>query len=123
MGGGGAAMGILVFLLAPFLVQIILGQGFALAVPVLRILSLLVPLIALSNVFGMQWMLPLGLDGPFNTIILLAGLINLGLAVALATAWGDLGMAWAVVIAEAFVTGSMYLILRFRKLDPLRYRA
>ncbi|MGA8812245.1 MAG: flippase [Candidatus Sulfotelmatobacter sp.] len=123
MGGGGTAMGALVFLLAPILVQVILGKGFAPAVPLLRILSLLIPLIAFSNVFGIQWMLPLGLDRPFNTIILLAGLINLGLAVTLATPYADLGMAWAVVIAETFVTGSIYLLLRSRKLDPFSHQA
>lgn len=123
MGGGGAAMGALVLWLAPLLVQMILGKGFAPSVPVLRILSLLVPLIALSQVLGIQWMLPLGLDRAFNMIILLAGLINMGLALGLAAHYADLGMAWAVVIAEAFVTGTMYILLRSRNLDPFRYAA
>jgi hypothetical protein len=32
-----------------------------------------------------------------------------------------MGMAWAVVIAETFVSVSMYLVLRAQKLDPLSY--
>ena len=123
MGAGGTAIGALVFFLAPLFVRIILGKGFEPAVPVLRVLSLLVPLIAFSGVLGIQWMLPLGLDRAFNTIIVVAGLINLGLAVALAPVYADVGMAWAVVIAEACVTGGMYLHLRSRKLDPLSYPA
>ena len=121
MGTAGVAIGALVFLMAPLIVRLTLGKGFAPAVPVLRILSLLVPSIAFSNVLGIQWMLPLGLDRAFNTIILLAGLINLSLAVALAPLYADLGMAWAVVVAEIFVSASMYLLLRARKLDPLSY--
>ncbi len=119
MGIGGTAMGVLVFLTAPMLVRIILGTGYAQAVPVLRILALLPPLIALSNVFGIQWMLPLGLDRSFNRIILLAGVINIGLAVILAPAYADRGMAWAVVAAETFVTSGIYLLLRWKKLDPI----
>jgi PST family polysaccharide transporter len=119
MGVGGATIGFFVFLLAPLLVRLILGNGFEPAMAVLRVLSLLVPLVAFGNVFGIQWMLPLGLDRAFNQIILFAGLINLSLALILAPLYTDLGMAWAVVIAETFVAGSMYLLLRSRKLDPL----
>jgi PST family polysaccharide transporter len=123
MGAGGAAIGLGVFLMAPVLVHVILGRDFGPAVPVLRILSLLVPLVALANVFGIQWMLPLGLDRAFNKIILLAGLINISLALLLAPLYTDLGMAWAVVTAEAFVSAGMYLSLRSRNLNPLSMRA
>lgn len=123
MGLGGVVMGALVFFLSPFLVRMVLGGEFAAAVPILRILALLPPLIALSNVFGIQWMLPLGMDRAFNTIIVLAGLINLGLAVVFAPLFGGVGMAWAVVSAEIFVTGGIYILLRLRKLDPMSYSA
>lgn len=121
MGIGGATLGALVFFLAPLLVRVILGPGYSPAIPVLRVLALLPPLIALSNVFGIQWMLPLGLDRAFNTIILVAGLINIGLAVTLAPHYADIGMACAVVSAETFVTGAIYLLLRWRGLDPMTY--
>lgn len=123
MGMGGAALGAMVFFLAPLLVQVVLGKDFRAAVPVVQILALLLPLIALGNVFGIQWMLPLGLDRAFNTIIALAGFVNLGLAVLLAPRYGAIGMAWSVVSAETFVTASMYLLLRWQKLDPISYLA
>jgi PST family polysaccharide transporter len=123
MGVGGVAMGALMFLLAPQLVPIVLGKGFEPAIPVVRILALLPPLIALSNVFGIQWMLPLGMDRAFNTIVVLAGLINLGLAVFLAPLSRERGMAWAVVCAETFVTACIYVVLRTRRLDPWRQSA
>jgi PST family polysaccharide transporter len=119
MGGGGAAVGALVFASAPLLVRILLGQGFLPSVPVLRVLSLLVPLIAVSISLGVQWMLPLGMDRIFNTIVVLAGLINLALATTLASLYGALGMAWAVVSAESFVAVSFYMVLRRRKLHPM----
>lgn len=121
MGIGGVAMGAFTFLLAPLLVRVILGHAYAPAVPVLRILAMLPPLIALSNVFGIQWMVPLGLDRAFDSIILVAGLINVGLAVWLAPRYTDVGMACAVVCAEAFVTGAMYFLLRLRGVEPVSY--
>ena len=121
MGLGGVLMGLAVFIFAPLLVRILLGEGYEPAVPVVRVLSLLLPLIALSNVLGIQWMLPLGLDRPFNSIILGAGFVNLSLAVLLAPRLAQLGMAWAVVISEALVTGGVYLLLRKRALDPCTY--
>lgn len=121
MGGGGGAMGVFVCILAPLLVRIILGPNFGPAVPVLRVLSLLLPVIGVNMALGMQWMLPLGLDRAFNTITMLAGLINISLATTLATSYTDLGMAWAVVTAEVFVGVSMYLLLCSRSLNPLSY--
>jgi hypothetical protein len=49
-------------------------------------------------------------------------LINLSLALFLAPIYKDMGMAWAVVIAETFVSVTIYVILRSRKLDPLSYQ-
>lgn len=121
MGAGGLALGGLIFLLAPFWVRLVLGAGYGDAVPVLRTLALLPPLIALSYVFGLQWMVPLGMDRAFNTIIICAGIINVLLAVALAPSHLAEGMAWSVVTAETFVTASIYLVLRWRRMNPLSY--
>ncbi|MBO9542815.1 flippase [bacterium] len=116
MGAGGVFLGLVVFFGAPWLVSILLGPTFQEAVPVLRILALLPPLIALSNVLGIQWMLPLGLDRVFNSIIITAGLLNLCLAAFLAPAFAQVGMAIAVVLAEFFVTACMIVVLR--RLQP-----
>lgn len=115
-------MAIVVFFAASLLVRIILGGDFAPAVPVLRILALLLPIVGLNFALGVQWMVPLGLDRAFNIITFLAGLINIGLAVVLASTYKDIGMAWTVVCAELFVAVSLYGVLRSRRLDPLSYR-
>jgi PST family polysaccharide transporter len=100
------------------IISVLLGPGYEPAVVVLRVLAIILPLVALSNVLGIQWMLPLGLDHVFNKIILLAGLINLGLAVLLAPRYGPQGMAWAVVSSEAFVTFGQFIALWQKKLFP-----
>lgn len=120
MGLSGGLMAAGLIIAAPLVVRVLLGQGYEPAVPVLRLLALLLPIIALSNVLGIQWMLPLGLDRNFNVIIVSAGLLNLVLAVLLAPHFGPMGMAWAVVISEAFVTLAMYAVLSRRGLSPLQ---
>ena len=105
--------------MAPLVVHMLLGPGFGSAVPVLRILALMPVLVYLSNIFGIQLMLPLGMDRAFNTIILAAGCLNLAIAVLLAPRFAHLGMAWAVVLSETFVTAAMYLCLRKKGIDPL----
>ncbi|HLI62308.1 MAG TPA: flippase [Terriglobales bacterium] len=119
MGTGSLALGLVVFALAPTLIRLILGPGYTEAVPVLRVLSLLIPLIAVSNVLGIQWMLPLGLDRVFNQIIFAAGILNMALAVVLAPLFAQMGMAWAVVTSETFVTCGLYWSIRRCGLDPI----
>ncbi|MBV9181548.1 MAG: flippase [Acidobacteria bacterium] len=121
MGTGGALIAVATFIMAPMLIRLILGTGFAPAVPVLRVLSLLIPLISLSLVFGIQWMLPLGLESLCNRVTLTAGVINIVLAAILAPLYSSIGMAWAVVCAELYVCGGVYLSLRLRGLDPHSY--
>jgi PST family polysaccharide transporter len=119
MGTAGCIAGIIIFLSAPVLVPVLLGPRFEAAVIVLRILALLPPLIAVSNVLGIQWMLALDLDREMNIVILSAGLLNVLLAFALAPRLLHVGMAIAVVASEALVTAGMYAILRIKHLDPI----
>jgi PST family polysaccharide transporter len=119
VGGAGCVMGILLFLMAPVLVQTLLGPEFDKAIVVLRILAFLPPLIAVSNVLGIQWMLALGLDRYVNGVVLLAGVLNLSLAFALVPRHAQVGMAVAVVLSEALVALGLYAVLRLKHLDPL----
>jgi PST family polysaccharide transporter len=121
MGVGGLLLGSAAFFLAPLIVRVALGPGFQSAVPVLRVLAWLVPVVALNLALGIQWMLPLGLDSAFNRIILAAGILNIVLAVILAPTFAQMGMACSVLTCEVLVTAGMYIALRRRGLDPLTY--
>ena len=111
IGGGGLAAGLVTMAGAPWIVAWQFGQGYEAAVPVLRMLALLLPLVAASNVLGIQWMLPPGMDDSFNRIILIAGLVNLILAFVLAPRFGPWGMALAVVLAESLVLAGQWLAI------------
>ena len=115
----GSLLGIAVAAAAPLLIRVLLGPGYEQSVPVLRILALLLPAIAASTVLGIQWMLPLGMDGAYNVIVVSAGLVNVGLAFCWAPHWQQTGMAWAVVVTEYLVLIAICAILAKRKLAPL----
>jgi O-antigen/teichoic acid export membrane protein len=118
MGGTGAALGLALVLAAPLVTRIVLGPQFLPSVPVIRILAPLTLLVGLSNVFGIQIMLPFGWDRAFTAILMTAGAVNLALAVALAPAFEAVGMAVAVLSAELYVTLTMAIYLLARHVNP-----
>lgn len=97
--------------LAPWIVLFVMGQEYDAAVSVLRVMAPLPFLIGLSNVFGIQTMLPLGLEKSFSRIVMLSGIINISLILALAPVWGAEGAAAAIVITESLVTLAMVLVV------------
>ena len=105
--------------LAPWIVSLVLGEGYGAAVPVLRVLALLIPLIAASNVLGIQWMIPLGFDRQFTRVILIAGPLNVAMLGTLVPLLQALGAALAVVITEAFVVAGLAFSLFTRRELPL----
>jgi len=115
--GGGLSIALLAG--ATTIVRILLGSEYEPSIVVMRVLAGLPLLIGMSNVLGVQIMLPFGKDRAFMTILLGAGLINIVFAVWLAPIWQAAGMAAAVLISETFVTVTMFIYLRHHSLSPL----
>lgn len=113
MGGGGLLLGICAFAGAPWITRILLGRGFDPVIPVLRILALLPVIIALTDSVGMQYLLPRGRENIVNRVVLGGGVVCLLLAFLFASRYRQIGMAWAVVIAEASVCSALaYVVYR-----------
>lgn len=107
------------YLVAPAFIPWFLGSAYQPSVPLFQLLCLTFPLVAASNVLGIQWMLPQGMDRAFNAIIMTAGVLNLVLALMLVPVSGALGMVWTVVISEGFVVIAMMLYLARRNANSL----
>lgn len=124
MLGLGVVMGLTAFWAAEPLVRLFLGPGYEAAVPVLRILSLLPPFVAIGTVFGIHWALPRGLDQPFYRLVVVGGVLNIVLAVWMAPRLGAPGMALSVLAADGLVaTGLLALFLLRRGVErPIRTR-
>lgn len=110
----GLAIGAVAALAAPQLVALLLGPGYEAAVPVLRLLGILPPLVAVNTVLGLHWAIPLGRDRYFLRAMITSGLLNLALAVLLATRWGTSGVVTAIIIAEAVQMSLLLPLLRKR---------
>lgn len=105
--GAGVGIGLALWIGAPLLIRLVLGPGFERSIPALRVMSLVPPLMAITVVFGVQWMLPLKMDRQFTAIIFMAGVLNVLVAPMLARSFGEVGMASSVVMAEAAAAGGI----------------
>jgi PST family polysaccharide transporter len=123
MIGASVLLSAVLWIGAPQIIRIFLGPGFEFAIPVMRIMALLPPLVSASISIGLQWMLPLGLDMAYNKIVFSAGVVDLVAVLFLGHRYAHLGTAWAIVICEAFVTTASYLLLRSNHLNPLTSKA
>jgi O-antigen/teichoic acid export membrane protein len=101
---------ILVILLSKPLVLILGGQQMVSAIPVLHILALTVPVIAMSNLFGVQLLISFGYNREFSRVIVTSGLVYL---LQLLILWPTIGftiisVSAIAVITEIFVTICMF---------------
>jgi PST family polysaccharide transporter len=119
MGTAGLGLSAGVLVTAPWLVPVLLGARFQPSITIMQILSPLPFLIALSNVLGIQIMVPFKHDVAFTVILVAAGLLNLGMASLLAPHWQGNGMAVSVTFSELLVTAAMFWYLGRRRLLPL----
>jgi O-antigen/teichoic acid export membrane protein len=103
-GGVTLLTSLALFLAAKPLTLLLLGHGFEKAISVLRWLSALPFLVGLSNVLGVQMMIPIGMQREVSKIFVIAGAMNLALLFPLTHYFGADGAAAAVVTTETVVT-------------------
>jgi len=116
----GTTMSIFLFATAPFITKIVLGPEYADSIPVMRLLSPLPLLIALSSSLGRFIMLPFRMDNERLAVFTIAGIANVILGLILAGYWGATGMAASVLISEMLVTLGFWIFIWRRRLNPWR---
>jgi PST family polysaccharide transporter len=114
----GVGLGVTTWVVAPVIVRLFFGSGYEAAIPVLRILSGLIPAGTISNLLGVQWLLPNGMDRLLSTIVAGGGVLNIALAIVLAPRMGAVGMAIAVLTTEVTMPLTMFVVL-WRRRSPL----
>lgn len=94
------------------------GDQFVGASMTLKILSVVVLLIGLSNVFGLQILTPMGKDKFLTFSVLLGTITSLSLNFILIPLYQERGAAVTNIITEFVVTGAtLYFALKFIRLD------
>ena len=99
----GCVLSLASYVCAPFGVRLFLGKGYETVVPVLRILSLSLPLVICNLTLGYQFMLPRGLDKQLNVITVMAGIVNITALAILVPRYAHLGVAWTVILTESLI--------------------
>jgi O-antigen/teichoic acid export membrane protein len=119
LSGYGCALGLAMYLSAPYVVPLFLGEAFAPAVEVVQVLALLPPLAGITNALGSNMLLPLGLKRAYSHALLGAGVTNVSLLLLLTGSFGALGAAYAAVGTEVFLMLAMGFSL-YRNLHLFR---
>ena len=119
VGGFSFVLSLFIFVFANLIVNIVLGSKFSESVYVLRILAFLPFIIGLSNIFGIQTMLTFNYKKAFSKILIAASIMNITLAFILVPLYKDIGISFAVLISESFVTLSMFIYLQHKGIKIL----
>ncbi|BBN96265.1 O-antigen transporter RfbX [Deinococcus grandis] len=106
----------LIILLAKPAITILFGDSYIESVNILRLLGLLFPIIALNTILSSFILIPLGKDNYVTVVYSIASALSLGAMIILIPHMGIVGMAYSVIIPEAFASISLgfqvYKILR-----------
>ena len=109
--------------ISPRFVPLFLGGDYADAVPIMQIISVIILLIGLSNVSGIQFLLPTKRQKEYTISILAGTFVNVLLNLLFIPFWKGNGAAIATVVAELAVTMVQLFFIRkeFSILQILRY--
>lgn len=114
VGTGTFVVSLLIFILAPFIVKIILGNQYQQSVLPLRILSFLPFIIGFSNIFAIQGLYAFRLQWVVSRFIIPIAFFHLILLSVLTYLYSLIGVSVAVVITEVLITiFSMKYFLKF----------
>ncbi len=101
-----------------FIVELLGGQQMLDAVTVLNILLITIPVVGMSNIFGIQLLIPFGYKKTFSKVIISSGIVYLTQALLI---WGTIGfsiinVSIITVTTEIFVASYMFYYCRKYKL-------
>ncbi|MCV3743088.1 polysaccharide biosynthesis C-terminal domain-containing protein [Lentilactobacillus hilgardii] len=98
--------------IAPKLIDLFLTPKFRSVIPIMSIETVVIILIAWSNVIGTQYLLPTKQLREYTQSVVIGAVINLMMNIPLILAWGAIGSAIATVISEITVTGYQLFAIR-----------
>lgn len=86
------------------------GNEYANSIPLIKVLSILIIIISISNCLGGQLLTPINMRKQSAIVICIGAVINLILNFILIPQYGAMGACIATVIAESFITG-LYIFI------------
>lgn len=105
---------IFIFLTAPFLVKVFLGEQYLPSINVVKILSFFPFIVGLSNLYGIQATLNMKMDREFFRVIAGGSIINLILNVILDNKFAEIGSSISWLITEIYITTAFIILLELK---------
>jgi PST family polysaccharide transporter len=107
------AIAIFLIVFAEPIVRLLYGEAFEPSIQILRILALTLPMMALSVGLAQFVLVLRHMDREAVTVVVIAGVANVVLALSVTASHGALGLAWALVAVELVaLAGNVVAILR-----------
>lgn len=89
-----------------------LGPDYEKAADLMKVLSAIIVIVGLSNVFGLQYLVPSGNDKKFTISVAVGAVVNFGLNCLLIYYFQSMGAVIATVIAEFVILFIQYMFIR-----------
>lgn len=112
----------LTFVISPAFIPLFLGKDFSRSVIVFQLLSPIIVLIGLSNVLGIQMLLPMGKERLFSVSVITGAVVNFSGNLVLIPLYGATGAAVSTLLAEFLVTAIQCFSLRRDGIFPGLYK-
>jgi O-antigen/teichoic acid export membrane protein len=87
-------------LLADWAVPLVFGKGFQHSIAVLKVFVLVLPLSVINQVLGLYFLIPRHRDGLLARAGVASAIVNILVAIPLASHWGAMGMVGARLLGE-----------------------
>ncbi|GHW45185.1 putative polisoprenol-linked O-antigen transporter [Vibrio cholerae] len=110
----GGAIFIIFFFFSESIISIVFGSEYSASVKVLEIIAITPLLIGLSNILGVQLLLPLGFRKQFSQVIVVSGIVGLMASIVGSVYFAEIGAAIAVTMTELLVL--LLMVYKFKRL-------
>ena len=122
-GIAGSIVSLLAFALAPQIVRIVLGEEFSKSSGILRIMSIIPMVSAISTSIGTQFIMPLGRESFLNIILFGGAALNISLAIMLVPAYDFVGMAVSTTASFSFLSLASVVFYFWKRKEFLASRS
>jgi len=112
----GTALTFIVFWFSGPFIRLFFGSGYDDAIPILRILSFLILVSTVSNMLGIQWLLPNRLDKKVTLLYLITLAIFIIATLIFVPIFDGFGMALSILVAELSLIAMCLIILKRQNL-------
>lgn len=118
--GSTSAGSLMLVIFAPWIILLLFGDEYKNSIVILQILSISLPIISISNIFGIQILLNCGYQKAFSNTLIAAAILDLILILIVVPLLQGMGVAVVMVCIEAFVTISIiFYIIKIALLKNL----